>query len=839
MLVCIIIKIHRPSRDTTSSRPQQARGGQRRPRSAAAVLLSSRRQPTAIYGSSSLTSNCHNKTQGLADTRPSSAEATTTTTTAQARRPTRPTRPRPSTASDTGSASTMSYRSTSTGHRRNHGRPRVVSAGSPPSVSKGIVLQAGGIRSHDKQRPDYAACRKRTTSSHKHNNRGITTSTVNTAGDLLEARGPAWGYDLVGDAAGGCSPMEEGGGENTCSNTGSFWHKHDNLGSDPTVMQRAEEFVAEILRANNEKPVRKCQQLQLVERPAAAVPLNLNLRPSNCQPRKQGARQNKRAKNSRRESSIRLHDRWNAQRHRNKARRRAGTGKAGGRKHNLVRATQVEADGKSTPIEANIAVPSANATDGDFPCPSIGDSRNDNIGTDCASRDVLIREQGRRCYTVGKPGSLDSDAIGGGTTDFFSHRKEENIEPSRMVRGKSCMVTPLALDIFCAMRPTLKHPMSARTKGSLSTGYYRHSRGNRPKACVSTTDKSQHSGRNSRNTSPIIPPSSALSRDDHKVAAPWTSVFGAVCAGAARGRVLAEVLKTARREASRRRRSASLSVCVRAPTLAEANSVTAEATPGARTSPPASAQPKAANTANEDNGGGQREDNDSVSHSPTHSATLEALAIGELPAGTTTMYDGATGVAGSYYSVAKPIFGEEIPSGGGEHRGQNRKEPNGAAGSDEIILETNVVTGGHCQASSAHSFRLSTAVACTATSPPIENQQEISPIFRNPCGRGSTRVTVSAPRSLQVSPGGRGFSGIETSAYSPVRRHREQRSSSRRRTVQRPWTAGVDCNKDDEERADACAGCSFRTAEMGPKTAGSFFPGTHGNQEGPRDIGVR
>lgn len=801
-----------------ASKSQRARGGRGRPHSAAAVL-SSRLQPTVIYDPSSLNSN-DTKAQKLAEPkaiprpdrtilRPSSAAPTSTS---QVRRPIRPTRPRPITASDMHSAAATANRSTLTGQRKNRGRRRVVRAGSAPSVSGGIVLQAGGTKSHGKHRPGD---KKRRSSCNERNL--IISKHSGGVGDLLAARGPAWGHDLVGDAAGGCPPVEEGGDGKMCSN-GSFWHKHDNLGPDPAVMQRAEDFVAEILRTNNGKPVGNCQQLQFVERPPPAS-FNLNERASSCKPRQQGARENKKGKTFRREGSVRVHDRRHAQRYR-KARSKAAAGKSVVGKKSLVVATRVETDDKSTPREADVAIASAQALDDEFPFPSNGDSRGDKKGTDRASSDLLKSEGGRRRCTAGNPGSLDSDAIGG--TTACPPTKEEESESSRMVEGRSRVVTPLALDIFCALRPTLDH---------------KHPRSNRPKACVSTKGGSQRSGHNSRNTSLPVPPS-ARSREGHKVTASWMSVFGAICAGAARGRARAEVLTAARKKSSRIRRAAAQSVCIGVPTQIETD-VATEAKLGERSSPPASTLSGVSNVGGVIYGGSQSEVYESAARSPNQSATWEASTDGEVEADVAIACDSATGVVVGDGRISIRIVDDEgAVSASVNHRRQARNNPDGGADTDGITLETSVDSRDRHQASSVQdSFSLSPAITVTATSPPTESR--ISPIFRYPCGLSSTRVTVSAPRSLQVSPGGRGLSGVNTSAYSPVRRHREQRGSCRRPPIERPWTAGADWHRHGEESTGTCAGSRAGMAEMRPKTAGRFFPRSNGSHEGLRCAGVR
>lgn len=815
-----------------ASKPQRARGGQGRPQSAAAVL-SSRLQPTVIYDPSSLNSN-DTKAQKLAEpktiprpdrtiVRPSSAAPTSTS---QVRRPTRPTRPRPITASDVHSAAATANRSTLTGQRENRGRRRVVSAGNAPSVSGGIFLLAGGTKSHGKHRPGV---KKRRMSC---NGRSLRISKDSGGvGDLLGARGPAWGHDLVGDAAGRCLPVEEGGDGNMCSN-GSFWHKHDNLGPDPAVMQRAERFVAEILRTNNGKPVGNCQQVQFVERPPPPS-FNLNVRATSCQPRQQGARGNKKGKTSRREGSIRVHDRRHAQRYR-KTRSTAAAGKSVVGRKSLLVATRVETDDKSTPREADVAISSAKALDDDFPFPSNGDSRGDKKCTDRASSDLLTREGGRRRCTAGNPGSLDSDAIGGTTACPLT--KEVESKSSHMVDGRSRVVTPLALDIFCALRPTLEHRTTAKAKGFLSTDNRKHPRSNQPKAYV-TKGGIQCSGHNSRNTSLPVPPS-ARSRDGHKLAASWTSVFGAVCAGAARGRARAEVLTAARRKSSRLRRAAAQSACIGVPTQTETD-VATKAKLGERSSPPASALSGVSNVGGVIYGGSQSEVSESAARSRNQSAIWEASAEGEVEADVAIACDSATGAVVGDGGITIGTVGDEgSVSASGNRRRHARNDPDGGADTDGTTLDTSVDSRGRHQASSVqNSFSLSPAITVTVTSPPTESR--VSPIFRYPGGRGSTRVTVSGPRSLQVSPGGRGFSGVDMSAYSPVRRHRGQRGSSRRLPVERPWTAGSDWHRHGEESTSTCAGSRVGMAEMRPKTAGSFFPRSTGSHEGLRCAGVR
>lgn len=696
-------------RPPSATRPPPGSGGrgQRRPRSASAAIASTRPQlsPTAESPAADITRNGEEKVcarpQRPAPTtsraRPASAAATGGARTRPAAP--KPTRPRPVTATGTrtnskqGSirhdqASAAAYYKPGTplvkNSRRDHGghqlRRRVVSAGSYPSSSQG-------------------------------NHWNINKST----GSRIDAA-PTGSY---------------------------FYHEHQDLGTDPQVMQRATEFVSKILKAGRNDEGQQTETLSTSQGQGAQrlqsteASTTGSCIPGSGTPQKNGPK------------PLGAMERSDARPVRGRRRKRAKiVSKAVIKTTTSGGTTSTQAESQTSrghqrqPQQQRNTHTHGTATHSspstcEFPFPPGGagqDLREKEVSND--KRNSHVMEPPRN---IGEAGLVLGPASDG-----------HSANPTQKETNSPCLVTPLAFDVFCSLRPTFFK--DSRSKQDPTPGTTLGGTG--PPS--STRDGVETKKRDC--PGPAAFP--VVGFRDGTVASTWTSVFGAVCAGAERGRARAEVLKVARREALRRKRRRR---CAAAPAAA------------------AAAVPRL----------------QLACDMPTYGTSAATPPVG-------TTNDHAVNTS----EGEKDMLATSI----------THSPDMGAA---------NSVTHGDNDALWPESHQGDAA------------QTETSPLFRHPFGGGTTRISVNAPRSLQVCPGDRGFRGVPTKTSrrcvsSPRRRRgREGQSSPLHRSFRhspprRPATAGgaprgsvPSFGAEASGSQGDCAGGIRR--DVRPETAGSFF----------------
>ncbi|CAM9550405.1 unnamed protein product, partial [Hapterophycus canaliculatus] len=315
----------------------------------------------------------------------------------------------------------------------------------------------------------------------------------------------------------------------------------------------------------------------------------------------------------------------------------------------------------------------------------------------------------------------------------------------------------------------------------------------------------------------------------------WTSIFGAACAGAERGRAREEVLAAARRESlrqsKRRRRAAVASAAViRAPVVSVDDAQTFSATIAC---PAETAVEKHCTLSSKTAAGTTGVERLSNEKPVAHGDGSCEGVLEDVVGGThslTPRTPNIRGVQSDHQSemvdTNQAFDAKSIPS-----RPPDLSLEANTLLPDEVYSQS-TPRSTPAQLIADHQMRHSHGTAMT------------TPLFRHPFGGGTTRIGVNAPRSLQVCPGERGFNGgtasqTPTRCFSSPRRQRVahcQHPSAwgpRGPPVRRPSTASGDrfssmiatCSMG----GDASHGVQFSSLDVKagsatrPETAGSFF----------------
>ncbi|CAM9968589.1 unnamed protein product [Ectocarpus sp. 6 AP-2014] len=802
--------------------PESGRRGRRRPKSASAAI---RRGETRTLGLSATPAgtckeNSKPNTQSgqagpspLMAARPASAAAVS-----HARAPPtpkRPSRPRPVTATGTPSCPERTH------HHHQHFE-------GSSTYGRKISLAQKNQRCRSAQErslPSSTACPSPSARYPRASNKASATK---QAGSTFTRGAQPWRYDQKsGDATTAINPRWEGpkmegtGNATAAADTG-FWHEHDYLGTDSATMQSVTEFVTNILgtRAKEERnndPLSP-QSKAGPHTPASPVPApctengkidnGATRNDSDSKRNRPGWRQGSTDYQTAKPSTVTPRNRKGSsppKKSSTRARKKSGV---------HTRRRKKIGQSESTALVPNINSPKflSGPTEPNLDGDVVGDTeRSDGSFKDRSAQPARV------CERV----TEDYEASSGNKEDVSTTEK----------RSPSLPMTPLTFDLFCSMRPTLRNKSRGPQNRSAS-------------AKGTGLPNSAHEGNSSQRSRPACqrgPPlgdnnfsysaSSTLPVGDRGKGCTWTSVFGAVCAGAERGRARAEVLKAARRESFRLRQRRK-----------RAASPFAQRVPGAPASAPTVGAHK--DTA-EFLGNAMDEKNDEkASEVPSVSHTTEEVKA----------------------DAGKDVAGDETPRGGScEETNRNAADPLRLL---NPMARGIVVDDGHepkeirllCDISDARQMPAAGAMengelseGCrerTADDTSARAHTKIltqhsagtvatSPLFRRPFGGGATLIGVNMPRSIQVCPGERGCSGatLATSRsffYSAQRRlggeGRSCTSLSGWSSPRRPTTAGCIAspsvassggagNGDIDDGRQALAGGVGRR----PDTARSFF----------------
>lgn len=774
--------------------------------------------------------------------RPRSASAATTTATQ--RKPAAPNPPIPASAS--------SSSRTRTGHK--------------PSSTQAAVRPASAAT--------VGEARARRTASRPSRPRPVTATGVTNAHrstalhhDYI-VKGPAWGYDKKRDDGAESRGQVEGSvvrdsviGEETAS-ASRYWHEHKSLGVDPAVMRKAGEFVARILHARREGEQQKAQQQNgpstaqsQVDRrvPLAFKPSHAE---SNDRPQYGTAKRNSAARN-------------NKVRHVGQGRRGRGlkttavsatVAGTSSRKNAIpVRAkstlrTEAEAlnsSGRKTgQLLGTTSILSANSSQ--VPFPPGGSGRD--LGNIVAEDDSYVKHE--------QPLQGVNEFVGG-------EGEGNNGKPPEQENHSSLVMTPLNFDVFCSLRPTLL--MQARTKQrqqktsttSGVAGLSAIAQGNTGQSGnLSNHDAGRSRCEVDEEAELILTAPGGPSFGDtggRRPSCAWTSIFGAVCAGAERGRARTEVLEAARRESlrqsKRRRRSADASAAAQRAQLVRVND-----TPAFPATIVESAETPVTHTGS------------AMDAADTRCTLLEDEVVR-----TTGVEGPVTGNPVTHGDGSCEVVVEDAEDEGTQTLTLHERTTSGTQSNHEPEIADNSKASDIANISpSSHDmgveisgpFQDEPHNQSTPQKTParlITGHQErpspiatvTTPLFRHPFGGGSTRISVNAPRSLQVCPGERGFGGVsasETSRYCfSLRRGRhtahEQQPSApgpRRKVSRRPSTASSDaCSAivaTSSVGEGAGDGSQFGELEMRagsglrPETASSFF--SRSDSRGGKRVGA-
>ncbi|CAM9189601.1 unnamed protein product, partial [Scytosiphon promiscuus] len=668
-------------------------------------------------------------------------------------------------------------------------------------------------------------------------------------------KGPAWGYDKErGDGTEAEVPAGEPARRDPAigaeAAAGSdYWHECKPLEVNPAVMRRAEEFVARILRAKREGQLPKAQQPNgpPTSQPEAARRAHQGFEHPQTGSNAGPLHDTKTGRGI--VKSNRVCHAGRGQRLRGRQNIAASTTSAGTRVTNksIPTRTSRRLATKTKPVntrklksrrqlEARSIV---SADSSKFPFPPSGSNRG--IGN-ASAEDVT-------CFAHFQPSPAAEDVAGGdgGGNNGSSLEQEDH----RLV-----VMTPLSLDVFCSMRPTLSTQISNNQRRQKTTGTSEvvdlsaavqennQRKGSRPNRKAGRRHCERDESHENQPLSVWGGPSvgDITSRRPPRA---WASIFGAVCAGAERGRARAEVLEAARRESlrqSKRRRSA-----------AGGSAADSRAKLGHPRDTPAFPETVVRHA--------------STAVTPVSSAMGAADPCCSLPTdeAVTACVEGPVAEKptargeGSCEKVRGDAEGEGTrPSTLQEPRksgvqwtheadiadsSQACDVDKGSSPSHDVSVEVRgAFTRDTCNPSTPQNSPARPIAGDHVRHPPCT--AGTTPLFRHPFGGGTTRVSVNAPRSLQVCPGERGFDGSNASKTSrhcfslPRKGHvvqGQQPSATglRRPVARRPSTAG----------SDACAAIVATCGTGGgvgdgehlggldkkggagprPETAGSFF----------------
>lgn len=744
-----------PGAHPTASKLQQGCPARRRPRSAAAVLLESSRSTPRATDPFATPSNAQGQriagqqaesTLSNTAVRPFSAASSA----GQARPPpARPLRCRPVTATGTGGASSGRQSSTTRKQRR-----RAVSAGGAPLGPSADHRIGGSLEGFV----------------------GTSNPRVGRDSVVLE--------EFVGQGAafiGYHNDNRERYSEGSAGSIGGgFWHKHKDLGPDATVMQRATEFVADIMQAKKKKEqVGNPQQRLGVNSAYSNNPSGLCFSISN----KRATARRKASEAGRRQP--RKHKRVTTVKRRttftvSSAAKRT---KAGVHSANVQEREELSKGFRATTILL------AHGDDFPFPTGGGGVTHDDNKNKGFVADDLPMSEYGG-----------DNDML----QAKESNKKSGSRTPTKNnTEGEGFPLTPLALDIFCSMRPTLlEHGAHARSNDKAKDKH--NTRHTTRTARHLYSEKDCPTLRKTRTPSQVYPPPSSHPSLGHSKMGAWTSIFGAVCAGAARGRAREEVLKAARRQASRHRHNGR-SVC-------ECDTVH-----GRPTAPVARTMGKVNSIENE---------------TPRDTALMAASASTAAQSGATRAGD-----TSCERNRGKAGGDEFVPDLSRERQPCARKLDKQPEGDEVAVCDDGSVAvdvdgenegGRMCSNKLSHLATMERALTTETSTGSTYSPTLPFPLLRHPGGGGTTRIGVNAPRSLQVSPGGRGLSGVEISRYDPFFQRREANGARWRRPRRRPATAGGAVCHGASQNVDVGRCGKDVGGPARPETAGSFFPCSSG-----------
>lgn len=311
---------------------------------------------------------------------------------------------------------------------------------------------------------------------------------------------------------GPCSALEatwDPEGESTGTwDKGCCWHEHEDLTPDPRVMQKVEEFVAQILHKSSDQQDRRCGAKR---NSASRAPLD----PTS---HVYGAG----TSNSLVTSGM-LYSVGECPRGSRITRANGKTNRLGNKRHTRVNASVTEQDeAKGVGVKDELPFPAA-----------------DKDGTEAGGGTVdhvesTLKAQARR-------GSSSSETDQGESACNGTHAAAPSPQPKNTLdtkaeAGKTIMhINPRALDVLCSMRPTLERKANVRGSSRHRTLRKRH-------RCPAINNH-VHGDR----PPPQPPPQQSLFVEG-KVCS-WTSIFGATNAGASRGRARVDVLEAARQVA--------------------------------------------------------------------------------------------------------------------------------------------------------------------------------------------------------------------------------------------------------------------------------------------------
>ncbi|CAM9878906.1 unnamed protein product [Ectocarpus sp. 12 AP-2014] len=805
--------------------PESGRRGRRRPKSASTAT---RQGETRALGLSSTPAgtcckeNSKPYTQSgqagpspLTVARPASAAAVS-----HARAPptpTRPSRPRPVTASGTPSCPTRTH------HHHQHFEGN-------STHERKISLAQKNRRCRSTQERSLLSSAASPSPSARYPRASNEASAIKQAGRMFSCA-PRWRYDQKsGDATTAIAPRwegpkTEGTGNATAAADPGFWHEHDYLGTNSATMQSVTEFVTKFLGARAKE---ECENDLLSPQskagphiPASSVPAPCteNEKIDNSATVTDSVADSKRNRPGWRQGSM----------DHQKAKASAVTSRSGTRssppKKASTRATKkggVHPRRRKTigQSESTVLVPKINSPK--FLSGPTEPDLDGDVVDDTGKRDGSCKDQQVQPARVCEGVTEDYEASSG---------KKKNVSTTEK-RSPSLPMTPLAFDLFCSMRPTLRSNSRAPQNRLAS-------------AKVTGFPNSIQDSNSSQRTRPACQRGPPLGGNNFSYSAPtalpvgdrgkectWTSVFGAVCAGAERGRARAEVLKAARRESFRLRRRRK-----------RAASPFAQLVPGVPVSAPRVVEH--GDTAEFLGDAMDEKSNEKASKVLSVSHTTEQVKA----------------------KAGKDVVGDEAPRGGScEETNRDAADPlrlldptaRGTVVDDrhesrESRLLCNIndarqipaagameagESSGGCREQTADdtSARAHTKILTQHSAGTVAT----SPLFRRPFGGGATLIGVNMPRSIQVCPGERGFSGVTLATSRSFFCSAQRRlggdgpsctSPSGWPSPRHPSTAGRIAspsvasgggagNGDNDDRSKSLAG---RGVGRRPDTASSFF----------------
>ncbi|CAM9614003.1 unnamed protein product, partial [Ectocarpus fasciculatus] len=807
--------------------PERGRRGQRRPKSASAAIR--RGEPRALGLSATPTGTRKDKSKPytqpgqagpspLTVARPASAAAVS-----HARpppTPARPSRPRPVTATGTSSCPRTHH------HHHHHQHSE-----SNSTHERNFSLQKNR-RCRSAQEPRLLSSAASPSPSARHPRASNKASAIKQAGRPFTRGAPPWRYDQKsGDANTVTAPRwegpeTEGTGNATAVETG-FWHEHDYLGTDSATMQSVAEFVTKIMgaRAKEERDI----DTSSPHSKAVPAPCIENEKMGNGAMRidsvadskrnrpgwRQGSTDHKKAKTSASAVSSRNGKRSSPPK---KASTRA-------QKKNGVHTRRRNAVVQS---EATAPVPSIISPK--FLSSGKGNALDD-VADDTGKRDGTCKDHLAQPARVCEDSTEDREAKGG---------DKEDLSPTEN-RTPSLPMTPLTFDLFCSMRPTLRNKSRASQNRPVAPAPEKVT-GLPDNAREGNNSQRNHQGCEGRsplgdnNFSSLAP--TALPIGDRQKACTWTSVFGAVCAGAERGRARAEVLKAARIESSRLRRRRK-----------RASSPFAQLVPGAPASAPTVGEHRDTAEFLGDLIDEMKDEKVSKGLSMSHPTEQAKAEAGKDVAGDEASHRGPCEETQRDAADPLRLLGPTV-------RGtvmDDRPELKDTRLLCDISDARQTPAAGDMETEeSSEGYRNHTADGTSARAQTntltqhSEGTTATSPLFRRPFGGGATLIGVNMPRSIQVCPGERGFSGAKlktsrscfSSAQPRLRGEgRSCASLSGWSPSRRPSTAGCDTglslasigagNRDNDDGSKALAGGGVGRR---PDTARSFFSRKEGKK---------